>query len=205
MKAIYLHTAGAIALTFGLAACIPASQAPAPVPPPVVTPSSTPTPTPTQRPVIQQPRYDNWMDAPQTPGDWFYFSGLSDRSSNGRAVFAISESEPLFMMTCTSQRSPEIRLSRSTTQSGPRTMTIRTETTTRALSADAASRRTAAYIDMPIWEMMPGTVSVTLPANDPLLDAMALSKGRFALEVEGEPTLYLPAWAEVTRVIEDCR
>ncbi|MGE5953581.1 MAG: hypothetical protein ACM308_08200 [Qipengyuania vulgaris] len=41
--------------------------------------------------------------------------------------------------------------------------------------------------------------------KSPLLDAMALTKGRFAVETPGLPTLYLPAWAEVTRVIEDCR
>ena len=44
-----------------------------------------------------------------------------------------------------------------------------------------------------------------LPARDPLLDAMAFSKGRFAVEVAGLPTLYLPSWIEVSRVIEDCR
>ena len=44
-----------------------------------------------------------------------------------------------------------------------------------------------------------------LDANAPLLDAMAITKGRFAVEVEGEETLYLPAWVEVSRVIEDCR
>ncbi len=46
---------------------------------------------------------------------------------------------------------------------------------------------------------------VTLPANDRLLDAMAFSRGRFAVEVNGLPTLYLPAWPEVARVVEDCR
>jgi hypothetical protein len=34
---------------------------------------------------------------------------------------------------------------------------------------------------------------------------MALSKGRFAVEVDGEAPLYLPSYAEVSRVIEDCR
>ena len=48
-------------------------------------------------------------------------------------------------------------------------------------------------------------VGVVLDARDPLLDAMAITRGRFALESEGEPGLYVPAWAEVTRVIEDCR
>ena len=50
-----------------------------------------------------------------------------------------------------------------------------------------------------------GALVVELPANDPLLDAMAITRGRFAIEPTGAPGLYIPAWAEVTRVIEDCR
>jgi hypothetical protein len=46
---------------------------------------------------------------------------------------------------------------------------------------------------------------VALPAGDPLLDAIAFSRGRFALEAAGLETLYLPAWPEISRVIEDCR
>lgn len=46
---------------------------------------------------------------------------------------------------------------------------------------------------------------VSLPAGDPLLDAIAFSRGRFALEAAGLPTLYLPAWPELSRVVEDCR
>ena len=45
----------------------------------------------------------------------------------------------------------------------------------------------------------------TLPANDPLLDAMAFSRGRFMVETGGMAPFYLPSWAEVSRVIEDCR
>jgi hypothetical protein len=44
-----------------------------------------------------------------------------------------------------------------------------------------------------------------VPAQDPLLDAMAFSKGRFAVESAGLATLYVPPYPEVTRVIEDCR
>jgi len=50
-----------------------------------------------------------------------------------------------------------------------------------------------------------GAVSVVLTARDPLLDAMAFSRGRFAVEVAGQPSLYVPSWTEVSRVIEDCR
>lgn len=50
-----------------------------------------------------------------------------------------------------------------------------------------------------------GWVVTAVPVRDPLLDAMAFSRGRFALETAGLPTLYLPSWPELSRVIEDCR
>jgi hypothetical protein len=50
-----------------------------------------------------------------------------------------------------------------------------------------------------------GGVAATLTPGDPLLDAMALSKGRFAVAVDGAGMLIVPSWAEVSRVIEDCR
>lgn len=44
-----------------------------------------------------------------------------------------------------------------------------------------------------------------LAASDPLLDAIALSRGRFATAAEGAPLVAVPAWSEPARVIEDCR
>ena len=51
----------------------------------------------------------------------------------------------------------------------------------------------------------PSYVRYVISARDPLLDAMAFSKGRFAALVSGGPGYYLPAWPEVTRVVEECR
>jgi hypothetical protein len=48
-------------------------------------------------------------------------------------------------------------------------------------------------------------LAVSLVTRDPLLDAIAFSRGRFMVEVPGTATLYLPAWPEVARVVEDCR
>jgi hypothetical protein len=42
-------------------------------------------------------------------------------------------------------------------------------------------------------------------ATDPLLDAIAFSSGRFATAAAGAPMVAVSAWAEVSRVIEDCR
>ena len=47
--------------------------------------------------------------------------------------------------------------------------------------------------------------AATLPATDPLLDAIAFSRGRFAVEVAGAPRLIVPAWPETARAVEDCR
>ena len=44
-----------------------------------------------------------------------------------------------------------------------------------------------------------------LPADDPRLDDMAFSRGRFTVEARGLATLVLPAWPEPARVVEDCR
>ena len=51
----------------------------------------------------------------------------------------------------------------------------------------------------------PGWIVTAIPARDKLLDAMAFSRGRFLLDVSGLPSLALPSWPEVSRVIEDCR
>lgn len=51
----------------------------------------------------------------------------------------------------------------------------------------------------------PPYVAVALMPTDPLLDALAFSRGRFALSRAGAAPVVLPAWAEVGRVVEDCR
>lgn len=71
-------------------------------------------------------------------------------------------------------------------------MAVRTTSTLRPMSSDPALSPS-------------GWLVVAIPARDPLLDAMAFSRGRFTVEVAGLETLYLPAWPELSRVIEDCR
>jgi hypothetical protein len=121
------------------------------------------------------------MDVPATPGDWVY--RMAGRES--LAEFRGQGAAPLFSIACASPG--QVRLA-ATGQASTNAMTIRTEELTRAINATPAS----------------GTVAATLPARDPLLAAMAFSKGRFAVESPGLATLYLPAWPEVTRVVEDC-
>jgi hypothetical protein len=48
-------------------------------------------------------------------------------------------------------------------------------------------------------------LSIDVPAYDPLLDALAFSRGRVGISVAGAPVLVVPAWPEIARVVEDCR
>jgi hypothetical protein len=50
-----------------------------------------------------------------------------------------------------------------------------------------------------------GRLSASLASWDRLLDAMAMSRGRIAVSASGQPALVLPPWAEIGRVVEDCR
>lgn len=171
-----------------ISACVPSSNAPASAPAPVARPApSRPAPPPV---VVQAPMSDSWMDAALTPGRWSY----SDygQAQGKRALFSDADAQFYFSLTCVTQpNGPQILFSR-TGRPGKRdlAMTVRTETAQRTLAAQQGT---------------PSLIAVAVAANDPLLDAMALSKGHFAVETEGEPTLYLPTWAEVSRVIEDCR
>jgi hypothetical protein len=51
----------------------------------------------------------------------------------------------------------------------------------------------------------PAQAMVTLPPNDRAFDAIAYSRGRISVEASGVTRLILPVWAEISRVIEDCR
>ena len=44
-----------------------------------------------------------------------------------------------------------------------------------------------------------------LSASDPLLDAMAFSRGRFLVSGGNTAVLAVPSWPEAARAIEDCR
>ena len=137
-------------------------------------------------PVVDEPAFDNYLDAPQTDGTWSYV----EEPGESLGLFGVGNPVHPFVIRCDKQ-SRRVGLARRTTPSGPLTMEVQAETVKRQLVAEK----------VPNYDM----VAADLDPNDPLLDAIAITKGRFAVGVEGENTLYIPAWAEVTRVIEDCR
>ncbi|QZD93037.1 hypothetical protein K3162_03085 [Qipengyuania xiapuensis] len=180
--AFSLLATGALAI----AACVPApdsTPAPSPSPTPVTqAPRPAPTPTPSPAPPAAA-QFENWIDAPRTAGNWRY------RSANGLKVaeYVGHDNEVKFQMDC----SPEIGMLLSVAGDAAKATAIqfRTESTERLVPADARE----------------GWVQAVVRPTDPLLDAMARTRGRFAVETPGLSTLYLPPWAEVTRVIEECR
>ena len=174
-----LSALSALALLSLVTSCVapPRSTVPPPTPPPVhvVAP-----PAPAGPVVVPT----DWRDWPQTPGDWRY-----DKLRDG-SVATFGTAPAVFALQCL-RGSREIVMIHYVATGGP--TTIRTSALTRVLSFTIAG-------DPP-----DGSVVTRLAATDPLLDAMAFSRGRFVVEEAGAALLVLPGWAEVGRVIEDCR
>lgn len=173
---------------FALVACVPPAPEPTPAPSPAPSPRASAQPE-AAPPQVATPVYDNWMDAPATSGDWFYRTG----SGETLAIFGTSPApaDTRLLVIC---RLPtrRVALAYVGAVSGQAEMRIRTETTDRTLTAAPAGGEQRLAL-------------VELAASDPLLDAIAFSKGRFAVNVAGQPPVFAPAWPEITRVIEDCR
>jgi hypothetical protein len=168
------------------------TTAPAPRPAPLPIPPRPAPPPPAPAPAAL-PATANWRDLPQTPGQWTYGA-----QATGSAVrFGQPGAGSLLVLRCDRTR-PAIVLQRAGFGSGQVPATITTSAAIRRLTAapvgDANTVRNAAI-----------PFEITFNVRDPLLDAMAFSRGRFMVEMGGAQTLVLPAWAELGRVIEDCR
>lgn len=129
----------------------------------------------------------DWRDQPETPGAWRW--ALVNGQST--ALFIGADEKQIAMLKCDPAKGT-ILLARPGVGEPPMGLMVRT--TSMAPRLLSASERPAA-----LW------IGIQLPARDPLLDAIAFSRGRFALELLGQDSFYIPAWPEVSRVIEDCR
>ncbi len=130
----------------------------------------------------------SWMNEEQTPGDWRYVAEPTETA----AIFGTGEEDGVELIIACEILASRISISRMGEPEGETSMIIRTETQTGALLAEPAvsfAPLLLAHVD----------------ARDPLLDAIAFSKGRFAVEVGGTEPIYVPAYPEITRVVEDCR
>lgn len=126
--------------------------------------------------MVVPPTVADWQDVPLTPGAWRY-APAADGSSASYGPAATS----LLTMRCDLARR---RVVFTITAAGP--LTLRTSSSSRTLPLDVEG-------------------AASLPARDPFLDEVAFSRGRFSISAPGMETLFIPAWAEPSRVIEDCR
>jgi hypothetical protein len=123
-----------------------------------------------------------------TQGSW----GYRQDGRGSIALFGRAGEDAELTIRCDRQRD-RIFLSRRAAPGGAAgTLTVRTTSERRQLRA------------LPVGGDQ-AYVAVELGVRDPLLDAIGFSRGRFAVEGGGLPPLVLPPWAEILRVVEDCR
>jgi hypothetical protein len=118
-------------------------------------------------------------------GSWVYLSV----QGGSEARFVNTSAQPQLTISC-ARATRQVTISRPAAGAAPFVL-VWTSAQTRNLPAsfNPATARLSAIVN----------------AYDPLLDAMAFSRGRLGFSALNQPTLVVPVWAEVTRVIEDCR
>ena len=152
-----------------------------PAPPP---PAPRPAPQPLPQPAPAPPAVD-WADRTPAPGLWTY----AQDARGSIAMFGRAGSNALFTLRC-DQQARRIYASRPG-----------------ALAARITLRSTngaRAYDALPTGGQPP-YVAAALAPTDPQLDAMAFSRGRILIGLDGADDLILPVWPEFARVVEDCR
>jgi hypothetical protein len=163
-----------------LTACAAPPPPPAPQPAPVAKPAIVVPPPQPQGPTGE------WIDWPLASGDWAY--RRDDRGSI--ALFGPTGQNATLTLRCDIQRR-RVYLAREGSGAGGR-LVVRTSSAIKEFLANPTGG-SVAYL---ATEIMP---------TDPILDAMALSRGRIAIETEGTQPIAIPSWAEITRITEDCR
>jgi hypothetical protein len=163
---------------FALSACS------SPPPPPAPQPAPAPRPVVVVPPKPAVPAGD-WTDWSLAPGEWVY-----RRDERGSiALFGPAGQNATVTLRCDGQRR-RIYLALAGEGAG-RALVVRSSSALKEFAASPTGG-TPAYL---ATEIMP---------TDPILDAMAYSRGRIAVEA-GAQKVAIPSWAEITRVVEDCR
>ena len=135
----------------------------------------------------------DWRDVQMPAGRWNWAArdggSAAQFASDGQAALAIVQCDrPAGVITVALPAD-----SRSVPGATPRAASITTSTST------------AAFVAEPRLIDGQAMLAITLPVSDHMLDAMAFSRGRFRVAITGIAPVILPSWAEVGRVVEDCR
>jgi hypothetical protein len=127
----------------------------------------------------------DFSTARAAPGSW----GYQAVPGGSTARFVDSTGTARLVLQCT-KATRRVSISRTTTASAP-SIFVWTSSASRSLPVR--------------FEPNAMRVTTELAANDPLLDAIAFSRGRVAVTMTGLETLVVPAWPEAARTVEDCR
>ena len=175
-------SSSATAALLSLAACSTAQPEPTPAPAPAPI-AQTPTPAPSPVPVS-----DDWTEWPIAPGTWVYRQ--DDRGSI--ALFGPANADATLTVRC-DRGERQIFLSRAGQAAAGAQTTLR------------ASSGLHTYPTRGTGSSAPYYSAVALAPADYMLDRIAYSRGRFAVQTTGMQSLAIPVWAEFARVVEDCR
>ena len=130
------------------------------------------------------PKVD-YATATPLAGNWTY----SAVTGGSEATFANTSAQPQLTITC-ARATRQVTLSKPASAAAP-FFSVWTTAQTRQLPSS--------------YNPATGKLSATLAAFDPLLDAIAFSRGRVEFSVGEQAALVIPSWAEAARVVEDCR
>ena len=167
----------------------PVARPPAPPPPRIAAPVVSAMP--------------DWRDVPLAAGDWTW----APRPGGSAARFGAGGQSPVAQLQCDrADRVVRLVLAYDAPYP-PAVVPSQARIITSTVTGPVAVER----------QMIDGRTALTiaLPASHHLLDAMAFSRGRFVVQIDGAswPDLRgqvvnwiaLPSWSEVGRVVEDCR
>lgn len=149
-------------------------------------PIALPAPPAVQAATIIQPTGD-WIDWPISAGDWVYRQ--DDRGSI--ALFGPTGQDAILTLRCM-KNDRQLFLSRAGSATNGATMTIRTSHMLKSYDASPTGGS-------------PAFTAIAINSNDGILDAIAHTRGRFAVEVTGMKSIAVPSWSEIVRVTQDCR
>jgi hypothetical protein len=118
-------------------------------------------------------------------GNWTYATS----ADGSEAIFADTSAKPQLWIRCT-RATRRVTISKTATAATP-SINVWTSSLSRSVAAS--------------FNPATGRLTIELMNYDPLLDAIASSRGRVGFSVAGQPPLVVSPWAEVARVIDDCR
>jgi hypothetical protein len=107
------------------------------------------------------------------------------------ALFGETDRDAVFIIRCDKSRR-QLILSRSGSVGDKATMLLRASAGLQSYSASNSGGS-------------PQYAAISVSPGDLMMDRIAYSRGRFAVETSGLQSLAIPVWPEFSRVVEDCR